>query len=1295
MSSTMFLPQVKQVRVMTTPGQQPLLREFIDIPEEMSDSDFVLKLAEGVTDAESTLRDYVITDDLVANYDRALGLIKAAVTGNGSKAAYLHGSFGAGKSHFMAVLHALLRGEKAARERKEFAGLLARHDWLVGRRFLLVPFHLLDAKSLEHRVLGRYVDYVRALEPGSPIPAVHRTDALLEQARHLRAQIGDQAFIRGLPGGDGPAEPDEWGDTAAFWTPEKLDAAFAGSHADAADGDTDHPVALTPGDTLRRRLVNDLLQTWNRGFFTNAKEDAEGYVSLDRGLWELSRHAKDLGYDALILFLDELILWLANSVGDSKFVAREVQKITNFVESGDATRPVPVISLIARQRDLRELVGQEVIGAVELGFQDTLDLAKGRFDTITLEDRNLPEITRQRLLTPKDSTAEAAIARAFDQTGKVRREVWDTLLGTGDATGADIEAFRKTYPFSPAFMDTLVHISSALQRSRTALKLMRRILIRRRDDLRLGELIPLGDLYDVIAEGGDEPFTQKLKVEFEAAQKLYDTKLRPHLLSRYGDLTEEEISRVRRGEASDARLVARVRAFTGDDRLIKTLLLSALAPTVPALHNLTAGRLAALNHGSVTSPIPGGEVGQVARKVEEWAGQFNEIKFTKGDDPGVGLELVGIDVDSILENARNAGADTAGTRKNLVRKLLYKELGVTETGEYGGDRYDFAWRGSRRSVEVVFGNIRDHDDLRDDVFHPAGPASWRLIIDYPFDEGDYTPADDRNRVQMMFAKGFRDRTLCWVPASLSTERTQDLRKLVTIEYALHGQRFEELAKDLGPTDRHRARQTLSGQRDVLQGRLTDTLRQAYGLTIKQQGDVVTGFDDHLLSLSEELHPRLPSGASLAEAMHRLAGQMMTSQFPAHPDFDPDGAGATAVVKPGDARLVLDYVRKAVESPDGRVEVDRPHRATMRRIANPLLLGEMHEAAFVLGTHWRRHIHQCVAQDGVDGDLKVPALAGWINGADGRPDARGMDRLVVHLVIACFAEQTDRAWVQHGGPVNPELTQIRDDMALREQKPPSEEVWEAARRRAMDLFGQNPPAARRARLAGLFARALSDDARRFRDAAHQLVAELENHHDMLGLHLEAKDGRLRTARLAADLLDGLTSQHAKLEIIERLATADVGEAPERAGTSIKSAATVVAALRAARWDSFALIADLPEPHRTRAGLILGELRQVALADELTLPLVPALAKAASAASRLLRDAVTPPSRPPATAKVVYQGPVSLLEESLTRLLDEARTLPAPDSDLERKLSDLLAHARELAKADPQAAVEISMRSVPRS
>ncbi len=57
--------------------------------------------------------------------------------------------------------------------------------------------------------------------------------------------------------------------------------------------------------------------------------------------------------------------------------------------------------------------------------------------------------------------------------------MWDTLLGSdrgADGVGADEDSFRLTYPFSPAFMDTLVHVSSALQRSRTGLKLMGQLL---------------------------------------------------------------------------------------------------------------------------------------------------------------------------------------------------------------------------------------------------------------------------------------------------------------------------------------------------------------------------------------------------------------------------------------------------------------------------------------------------------------------------------------------------------------------------------------------------------------------------------------------------------------------------------------------------------------------------------------------------------------------------------------------------------------------------------------------------
>ena len=132
-----------------------------------------------------------------------------------------------------------------------------------------------------------------------------------------------------------------------------------------------------------------------------SRTTGDGFVDLDNGLAAISAHAHTLGYDAVILFLDELILWLASSIGNLDFVQREAQKLTKLVEGTNANRPVPIISFVARQRDLRELVGDSVVGAELQSFSDTIEFQQGRFGRITLEDRNLPVIARRRLLRPK------------------------------------------------------------------------------------------------------------------------------------------------------------------------------------------------------------------------------------------------------------------------------------------------------------------------------------------------------------------------------------------------------------------------------------------------------------------------------------------------------------------------------------------------------------------------------------------------------------------------------------------------------------------------------------------------------------------------------------------------------------------------------------------------------------------------------------------------------------------------------------------------------------------------------
>lgn len=133
----------------------PLIRELIAIPEQVHQGDFVLKLAEGVAHAEATLRDYVVTPQLNACFNDALNFIKQSVQGGSSKAAYLHGSFGSGKSHFMAVLNLLLDNNVLARSLPELANVVAQHnDWTQTRKFLLVPYHMIGARSMESAILG-------------------------------------------------------------------------------------------------------------------------------------------------------------------------------------------------------------------------------------------------------------------------------------------------------------------------------------------------------------------------------------------------------------------------------------------------------------------------------------------------------------------------------------------------------------------------------------------------------------------------------------------------------------------------------------------------------------------------------------------------------------------------------------------------------------------------------------------------------------------------------------------------------------------------------------------------------------------------------------------------------------------------------------------------------------------------------------------------------------------------------------------------------------------------------------
>ena len=118
--------------------------------------------------------------------------------------------------------------------------------------------------------------------------------------------------------------------------------------------------------------------------------------------------------------------------------------------------------------------------------------------------------------------------------------------------------FRQVYPFSPALVQTLVAVSSVLQRERTALKVMLQLLVDQRDTLKVGDVMPVGDLFDVIAQG-DEPFTEGMRIHFDHAKQLYHRKLLP-MLERTHTSRARSFGRCRKTSPRQARFAAQRRS---------------------------------------------------------------------------------------------------------------------------------------------------------------------------------------------------------------------------------------------------------------------------------------------------------------------------------------------------------------------------------------------------------------------------------------------------------------------------------------------------------------------------------------------------------------------------------------------------------------------------------------------------------------------------------------------------------------------------------------------------------------
>lgn len=1014
----------------------PLLRDVFNIPEHEGDT-FVLKLAESVGEDQvtTTVRNYVVTDDIAHNLGSALSYVEKALSSGANQGIYLSGSFGSGKSHFMAVLYALLSGAPVTREIPELQPLVTRHEKAVKANLLQLPFHFLDSRSIEDTLFRGYLNYINQLHPDASSPVLHSSEGLFTDADGLRESMGDSAFFAAL--NKATTRPEGATQSAAVMD-SGLDLSVFGVDSTTAWDAQDYQQARASSapEHTRTALAAALTETLFKSYSVSSK-----WLSLADGLAVISRHAKSLGYDGVVLYLDELILWLTFLVPSREKFNQEAQKLTILVENQLGKFPLPLIFFIARQHDLATWQDTSIeAGADAEARQRALTHQSGRFNDIELGNRNLPLIANKRLLSPRDNAAKLALDDSFDKLN-LRSEISNVLLDgvntSEDHRASNMEAFRLTYPFSPALVDTLMHLAPAMQRERTGLKVMESLLVEKRDTMRIDSVIPIGDAFDHVISGSQH--TQNALAEvFRKGKAFWTEKLRPLIYSHAGidpGTPEAEVPRYVQGHL----------------RVGKTLILSALAPGVPALKAITASRLAHLNHGSMVEVFSGDAVTSTLAEVRKWAAQFPEILVQEGtNDPVITLKLEEVPWEDIIRGAQIE--DTPSRRKSRVRTELAKALQVHGLQQQTDGSYTrkVIWRGTTRAVEVIFGNVRDERELNADSFHPYTADALRLVVDLPIDENGHTIAEDHERIgRLQSQSGSVPFTIAWLPQFLTAEHQSRLGELVIIDHVLLPAGWRDHTSRLSDDVSEGVRQVLIQRQKTLEDELRRQIATAYGAA---SGATFPEGQAPLRSLDPSVAITQQTGATLAEAADRLINQAFSSKYPDHPRFDTDSE-----ITATDINRVIEALRRAASDTNGRTELEREARRPARILLPTLKLATVGESHIVFNRDTAgstiNDIDAQLRAEHVDLKEEVPvrALERAVAAVNPR---QGLSDLIIGLHVCAWAALHNRSWYRSGQPMEsaPRIQDLDPSMKLRPVELPSAEEWLGAQEVAGVLFG---------------------------------------------------------------------------------------------------------------------------------------------------------------------------------------------------------------------------------------------------